>query len=189
MRFNCFPADFLDQLGGETAGNLGASTAFQKFFNYFVPGIMGVVVIFWPAGMQLSFCMTAIFSLIQASLLRSNDFRRFIGIQTLGQEPYSTSASSYKGTITRYQPPGASSTATPQKGPPGFISEFKSGASDLWKQAHKRVEDRKKPTGRRTPEELKHAKAYDERRKREIALEREAEREERQSENRRRRQR
>lgn len=37
------------------------------------------------------------------------------------------------------------------------------------------MEDRQKPTGRRTAAELKHAKAYDERRKREIALEREAE--------------
>ena len=54
------------------------------------------------------------------------------------------------------------------------------------------MEDRQKPTGRRTAAELKHAKAYDERRKREIALEREAEkaeREERESQNRRRRRR
>ena len=152
-------------------------------------------MVFWPAGMQLSFCLTAIFSLIQSSLLRSNDFRNLIGIQPLGQQPYESQPTSYKGTITKYQPPGASNTATPQKGSSGVISELKSGASALWKQAHKRMEDRQKPTGRRTAAELKHAKAYDERRKREIALERqaeeaeEAEREERESKNRRRRRR
>ena len=149
-------------------------------------------MIFWPAGMQLSFCITAIFSLIQSRLLGSNAFRKFIGIQQLGQQPYgSQPPTSYKGTITKYQPPGAS-TANSQKGPSGVVSELKSGASALWKQAHKRLEDRQKPTGRRTAAELKHAKAYDERRKREIALEREAEkaeREERESQNRRRRRR
>ena len=91
-----------------------------------------------------------------------------MGIQQLGQEPKTSQAPSYKGTITKYQPPGATSTAKPQKGSSGFLS-------DLWKQANKRMEDRQKPTGRRTAAELKHAKAYDERRKREIALEREAE--------------
>ena len=141
--------------------------------------MMGIFVVFWPAGMQLSFCITAIFSLIQSSILRSNDFRRFIGIQPLGQEPFSTSSASYKGTMTIYQPPGAGRTAKPQNGPSGFVSELKSGASDLWKQAHKRLETRQKPTGRRTPEEIRHAKAYDERRKREIALEKQAEKAER----------
>ena len=154
-----------------------------------------MIVLFWPAGMQLSFCITAVFSIIQSTLLRSNDFRKLIGIQQLGQQPYASKSSTYTGTITRYQPPGASGTANPQKGPSGFISEIKSGASALWKQAHKRVDDRRKPTGRRTTAELKHAKAYDERRKREIALEREAEavekaeREEWEKENRRRRRR
>lgn len=147
----------------------------QKFIKYFLPGISGVIVMFWPAGMQLSFCITAFFSLTQSVLLRSNDFRRLIGIQQLGQQPYASNPSTYQGTITKYLPPGADSTANPQKGPSGVISEIKSGASALWKQAHKRVEDRRKPTGRRTPAELRHAKAYDERRKREIALEKEAE--------------
>ena len=152
-------------------------------------------MIFWPAGMQLCFCITAIFSLVQSRLLRSNDFRKFIGIQQLGQQPYASQPSSYKGIITKYQPPGATSTANPQKGPSGIISELKSGALALWKQAHKRMEDRQKPTGRRTAAELKHAKAYDERRRREIALERaaeeaeKAEREEWESKNKRRRRR
>lgn len=154
-----------------------------------------MIVIFWPAGMQISFCITALFSLIQSILLKSNDFRRLIGIQQLGQQPYASNMSTYKGTITRYQPPGANITANQQKGPSGVISEIQSGASALWKQAHKRVQDRQKPTGRRTPAELKYAKAYDERRKREIALEKEAEavekaeREEWEKENRRRRRR
>ena len=171
------------------------NTNLQKFVRYFLPGLSGLIMIFWPAGMQLTFCITAMFSLLQGALLSNNNFRRLIGIQELNQQPVARNLSSYTGTITKYQPPGANSTANSPKGPSGVISDIKTGASSLWKQAYKRVEDRQKPTGRRTPAELKHAKAYDERRKREIALEKEAEaaekaeREEWEKKNRRRRRR
>ena len=139
------------------------NSTFQKYLKIFLPGVSGVIVVFWPAGMQLCFCITALFSLLQSRLLRSNEFRKFIGIQQLGQP------------VVIHQPARANSAANPQKGPSGVMSELKSGAAGLWKQANKRMEVYQKPTGRRTPAELKHAKAYDERRKREIALEREAE--------------
>ena len=168
------------------------NTTLQKFIRYFLPGLSGLIMIFWPAGMQLTFCITAMFSLLQAALLSKNKFRRLIGIQELNQQPITRALSSYTGTITKYQPPGATNSP---KGPSGVILDIKTGASSLWKEAYKRVEERQKPTGRRTPAELRHAKAYDERRKREIALEKEAEaaekveREEWEKKNRRRRRR
>ena len=158
--------------------NQTLNETWQRTFKYGIPGMMGYFCLSWPAGMQLTFCATITFSLLQSAALKSNRFRDFVGIQRI--EGRLQKAEAYAGTLTRYQLPDADAASKPKTGMSKVISELKSGMSDMVKQGKERVENYQKPTGRRTAAELRHAKAYDERRKREIALEREAEKFERQ---------
>jgi len=139
----------------------------RKFFLYVLPPFSGLIMCAWPGALQITFFIQAMISMTQAAALRQNWFRDMVGIQPLPDN--NKPKSNYSGTINR-----AASAASPQGGANkggsgGFMDDIKTAFA----AAKKRTEDYQQPTktGRRMPGELKHAQAYDARRKREIAQE------------------
>ena len=171
------------------------SPTMQKVFLYVIPPLSGLIMIGWPAALQLTFFTTAMISFSQSWFLRQAWFRALIGIQPLPQHHNvinvkKNEPSPYTGTMTRYQPPGHAvekkkhvleqkEHASEQKRR-GGVSGIKSALSHWWKESKKKAQEwQQQPPqniGRRTPAEIKHAKAYHERRERELAQEREMKR-------------
>lgn len=158
------------------------SPQLQKFMTYGLPVLSGAFMLAWPGAMQLTFFATSVMSLTQATLFRNPSFRQWVGIYPLPSRPVTpasgaaeTPKSSYKGTITVYQPPDAAATETPAKKGllHGAISEIKGMKTEALKSMQKVVGTTNETGGRRkrTAAELKSARAYEERRRREIAQE------------------
>lgn len=143
-------------------------------FIYGLPIMTSVFMVYWPGSLQLTFAFTSMLSLSQAYLLRQPWMRTFLKIQPL-LKPKAPTSSSYSGTITTYKAP-----LTPSSPPPapkgiigGAIHDIKGAVSQGMKTARGVKDAQKTNRGaqRRTAGELKRAKAYDEKRKREIAEE------------------
>lgn len=152
------------------------SPTVQKVFLYVLPPFSFLIQLFWPAGLQFTFFVTGVIGFVQSSILRQLWFRKSVGIQPLPQHMgvnTKPKTGVYNGTINRYQPP-ASPSATPEKGK-GFLggafSDIQGAASELVKAGKKRMGTGKTEAGKRTAAELRHAKDYDARRKREQAQE------------------
>ncbi len=137
-------------------------------------------MIWWPGGLQLTFFISALISNIQATLFRNGWFRKMVRIQPLpspaAPKPQSQK---YPGTMNRYQAP--SSNASAPATPKGIFGNVKGAVSEIMKLGEKfsPVSRQQAPKDRLTAAEKKHAKAYENRRTREIA--RDAERERRSS--------
>lgn len=96
--------------------------------------------------------------------------RDWLGIQPL-PTPLTSSggSSSYKGTINLYQPPSPAPPPEEKKGViGGAISDIKSTFSQAAGKARSIADSQTKTTARRTAAELKHAKEYEERRRKEM---------------------
>jgi len=158
------------------------SLQMQRFMTYGLPALSGLFMLAWPGAMQLTFFATSIMSLAQASLFRNPSFRKWLGIYPLPSRPVTpapgaaeTPKSSYDGTMTVYQPPDADTgEAAEKKGIlHGAMSEIKGMKTEAIKSMKKVVGTTNETGGRRkrTAAELKAARAYEERRRREITQE------------------
>lgn len=171
----------LTQRGGET-GTMMLSLQMKRFMTYGLPALSGLFMLAWPGAMQLTFFATSMMSLVQATLFRNPSFRQWLGIYPLPSQPVTpapgaaqTPKSSYDGTMTLYQPPDANTgEAAEKKGIlHGAISEIQGMKTEAIKSMKKVVGATNESGGRRkrTASELKAARAYEERRRREIAQE------------------
>ena len=147
----------------------------KNIFVYAFPAMTGSFMLFWPGCLQLTFFTTAIVSLSQSWLLRQPWMRRFLGIQPLPPTPSKTPPRGpYTGTLNTYQPPTKPAPLPPKKGIiEGAVSDLKGAAGQAMKSAKGMMSSetsQKKTTGR-SPEELRRARAYEEKRRREIAQE------------------
>ena len=158
------------------------SPQMQKFMTYGLPALSGLFMLAWPGAMQLTFFATSIMSMLQATLFRNPWIRQWLGIYALPPRPVTPAPgateapkSSYDGTMTMYQPPDAAvPEAAEKKGLlHGAISEIKGMKTEAFKSLKKVVGTTHETGGRRkrTAGELKSARAYEERRRREIAQE------------------
>ena len=99
--------------------------------------------------------------------------RSRLGIQPLLVKPVTPNGGSgpYTGTMNVYQPP--SSTPAPEKKGimGGAISDIKSTASQVARKARKIADQQPKSTKRRTAADLRQAKAYEDRRRKELEKE------------------
>ncbi len=140
----------------------------KKIFLYVLPPFSGLIMCAWPGALQFTFFFQSMMSMSQAAALRQDWFRNMVGIQPLPKPGDTKPSTTYSGTINR---------TISADGTPGAKSGILGGAmADIktaFSAAKKRTEDYQQPTktGRRTPGELKHAQAYEARRKREIAQE------------------
>lgn len=112
-------------------------------------------------------------ALAQSYLLRQPAVRKFLNIQPL-RARVTPSASSYGGVMQKYQPPSAdSSPAAPASRGlvGGAISDIKGAASQIAKSARSLRDSAETKPGqqRRTAAQMKRAKAYEEKREKEIA--------------------
>lgn len=110
--------------------------------------------------------------------------RNWLGIQPLPKKTPTPSASSspYTGTMSVYEPPSNAPPAEKKGVIGGAISDIKSTFSQAASKARGMAEQQTKSTSRRTAAELRQAKAYEERRRKELEdekVEREYERKQR----------
>lgn len=147
--------------------------ALKHTMLYAFPVLMTTFMLYWPAALQLTFAITSMLSLTQAHLLKEPWMREWLGIQPLPKPKSPSSKSAYTGTLTKYQTPAPSSDGPAQKGIfEGAISDLKGAASQVVKSARamrSNLLEEKTGTQRRTPTELRRAKAYEEKRRREIS--------------------
>lgn len=158
-----------------------------KFFTYGLPSIMGLLMLNLPAALQFSFAFTSLLSLIQTSVFRLPGFRRWAGIYQLPPEPAGGPTAGgaatapktvYSGMLNTYQPPNASGeTAKEEKKGiiGGAVAEMKGMSNEAMRSLKNYVGEKKDEEGgrkRRTKLQLREAKAYEERRRKEIAQQR-----------------
>lgn len=134
-------------------------------------------MVYWPAGLQLTFFISAFISTVQAALFKEAWFRNLVGIQP-SPEPAAPKPQSqtHPGTLHRYQAP--SRTPSTPDTPKGIVGTLKGALSDVMKVGEKfapvsRQHDQK---SRLTAGEKQYSKTYEEKRKREVTLEAEAKR-------------
>ena len=127
----------------------------------------------WPGGLQLTFFITAMLSNVQATVFRNDWFRKFVGIQPL---PKPAAPVSQPQNSPRYQAP--SNIPSTSETPKGIIGTLKGAVSDIMKAGENisSMSRQKAEKGRLTIGEKQHAKAYEAKRKREIAREAEMKR-------------
>ena len=156
--------------------------AVRKIFLYVLPPMSGAIMTFWPGGLQLVFSFTAMIALIQSTLLRKAWFRRFFGIQPL-PEPDATKGhgQAYTTTINKYQAPTKSKLGHERrKGILGAWVDITSAVSETAKAGKNIMQSqRKDQQSRLTAAELRHAKLYEEKRRKELTRDKEAEMNER----------
>ncbi|KAI9724995.1 MAG: hypothetical protein M1812_000271 [Candelaria pacifica] len=150
--------------------------------TYVMPTITGAFMLAWPGALQLSFCTTSLFSVLQGYLLRSDPFRDWAGVMRMpvaAQAPTDgPSPSPYSGKLT------LSSAQKPQSAPPaptssgnkvkgiidGAISDVKGAASEAVKLGKQYSGTEVKP-GKRSATERKEAEDYEAKRKKELERE------------------
>lgn len=147
--------------------------ALKNLMQYGLPAITGLFMLMWPSALQISFAITSIISMSQNAILRQPRIRDFFGIQPLPIEPApgSEQPKDYAGTMTLDEDTDKKVVET--KGlVAGTIEGIKGGASSIMKQARDRAGVQEPAKGKRlTEEEMRSARAYETRRKRELELE------------------
>lgn len=148
------------------------SGGIKKLFTYAIPTFSGVVMMSWPGGLQLTFFIAAFLSNVQAVVFRNASFRNWVGIQPLPKpDAPKSQRHTYSSTLNRYQAP--STTPSTPATPKGIFGSIKGTVSEIIKNGEKfsPMSRHQAQKSRLTDEEEKHAKKYEERRKREIARE------------------
>ncbi|MCJ1467518.1 Mitochondrial inner membrane protein oxa1, partial [Pseudocyphellaria aurata] len=157
--------------GGDLGSNPLQSPGMKKTLIYVVPAITTIFNLFWPGTLQLSFACTSFFSLVQSYSLRQPGVRRFFNIQPLPDSNNDTPSPSPDAT-PGYEDPSKPPVNRGFIG--GAVAEVKGAASQVIKTAQnlrENPEDELKGSGRRSPADAKRAKAYEDRRRKELAEE------------------
>ena len=171
-----FSTELTNQVGGESGNNSIMSPTVKKVFLYVLPPVSFLIQLFWPAGLQFTFFVSALISLIQSGTLRQLWFRNIFGLQPF---PHQTSpdarpnTGAYSGNINKHVPP-TTPGVSPEKGKGilgGTISDIRGAVSEVVKNGQKIMEKKKAAPGKRTPGELRYDKEYNARRNRERAQE------------------
>ena len=135
----------------------------KQFLAYGFPVLGGLFMIWFPAGLQLTFCLTTMVSCTQAYLFNSPWFRNLTGMQ-----PLPNPATTPNPTTTRYQAP-SSNNNTP-KPPAGLLGKLKASYSEFEEQ-YSSAAPGKGAKDRLTDAEKRHAKTYEQRRQKELKQE------------------
>ncbi|MCJ1343812.1 Mitochondrial inner membrane protein oxa1 [Peltigera leucophlebia] len=159
--------------GGELGSTALMTPTMKTLFLYGLPLITTTFMLFWPGALQISFAFTSLMALTQSYLLRQPAVRKFLNIQPL-RARVDPSTPSYGGVMQKYQAPSVESlpAAPVSRGlVGGAISDIKGAASQVVKSARSLTDsaDSKPGQQRRTAEQMKRAKAYEEKREKEIA--------------------
>ena len=137
----------------------------RKTFQYVIPFGGGLLMLAWPAGLQLTFCTTSILAATQATLFSNDRFRDLVGMQPKPKPNVP------KKQHLQYQAP--SSTPSKPVTETGVIGTLKGAVSDIIKVGEQYGPKPKKQAqnSRLTEAEKRHAEKYEQRRQREFAQE------------------
>ncbi|KAL8704324.1 MAG: hypothetical protein Q9201_002510 [Fulgogasparrea decipioides] len=160
---------FVFKLGGETGGATSISPDLINLFKWGLPIISTVVMLFWPAMMQMTFFWTSTMALLQAYLFKKPWFRDYWGIHPLPSPTTSTpsSDSQYKSMVIP-----TSARTVPEEPETAKKGLFGDTITKLKNQGSKFLGKNQKPSGRRSAAEVAAAKRYEERRRKEAEQER-----------------
>ena len=155
------------------------SAPMRTIFQYLLPAVSVTVTYFMPAALQVTFLTTSVLSLFQMYLFRQDWFRDALGVTKMvpptPPDAPGSAQTRYPGVMSLYQPPSPAEPTIPEKKGivSGAISEIKGAAKQVMTSAKQNVEQQQgaKPGGRLSAAELKRAKAYEERRKQELEIE------------------
>ncbi|MCJ1434297.1 Mitochondrial inner membrane protein oxa1 [Xylographa pallens] len=165
---------FTFKRGGETGSATTLTPTMKIMFTYGLPLMSFLFMSFWPACVQLTFTTTSIIALGTATLFRHPGIRTFLGISDLPTPRSATDIGPYKGVMNVYQPPSATEEAAekPKTVLGGAVAELRGAAKQVIGSA-KSYQERKAKAGggRLTAGELRRAKAYEDKRKRELDIE------------------
>ena len=160
------------QAGGETGSASQMNPQIMKIFLYVLPPFSAMIMAYWPGALQITFFLQAVITFTQSAALRRDWFRNMIGIQPLPKpENLNPKNHTYKGKLNKFTPPEIITEPKSKGILGGAKSDIQAAFSSLVKQGQQRMGQSQSSKARRTPGEIKHAKAYDEKRKREIAQE------------------
>ena len=124
-------------------------------------------MLWWPAALQLTFFITAILSATQATMLRKPWFRNLVGVQPL---PESVAPKPQSQNSSRFSAP--SSASSNSESSTGLFGGIKGAVSDFMKAAaEKQRAQQQGGKSRLTVAEKRHAKAYDDKRQKEMVEE------------------
>lgn len=147
----------------------------MKIFTYGLPIFTILIMVNWPAAVQLTFFVSMIFSLLQSFAFRQPRFRRWIGIVPIPRPTPAPAASAYPGKLNlsaRYQAP---TTTAEEKMPKpegiidGAIAEVRGMGIEMQKSWRKlKGEGAPNKPGERTEREKRQAAAYEKKRQREL---------------------
>ncbi|KAL8733186.1 MAG: hypothetical protein Q9181_003669 [Wetmoreana brouardii] len=160
---------FAFKLGVDTGAAATIRPELVKLFKWGLPMISTIVMLFWPAMIQMTFFCTSIVALLQAFFFKQPWFRDYLGVHPLPSPatPTSSSKSQYKNMVIPTSARTVSEEAeTPKQG------LFKDAISNLKKQGSNLLERNQKPSGRRSEAEVAAARKYEERRRKEAEQER-----------------
>ncbi|KAL8681358.1 MAG: hypothetical protein Q9186_002501 [Xanthomendoza sp. 1 TL-2023] len=169
---------FMFKAGSELGSGTTMTPTVMKFFQWVLPIGSTIFMSFWPAIMQLTFFMSGLMALTQTRLFRLPWFRKFWRIiplpSTVKPATQTPSVSPLKGVMVPPSAPRINAEAEIAQG--GVFgnarSKMKSTMSDVKKRAQKvYMQDNnegERSGGRRSEKDLKEAKRYDEKRRKEI---------------------
>ncbi|KAI9802356.1 MAG: Mitochondrial inner membrane protein oxa1 [Piccolia ochrophora] len=167
---------FTAKKGGEM-GVMVMSRTMRNVMVYVLPALATTLFSQAPAAVQLTFFVTGMWGYVQATLFRKPFFRSILGIAPIPPPPSAATTSSPAVRINRYQPP---STTGPVEQPKpkgvigGALDELAGSGQEMRKTMLKYTRGDKPKSGRDAGE-LRDAKAYETKRRREVEMRRAAE--------------
>ena len=140
----------------------------RQLFQYVFPCVGGLIMIAWPAALQLTICMIALISAAQATMFKIPWFRDLFGMQPL---PKPAAPATPNRQLRSSQ--GPSRTPSESKTESGVVGSVKGVVSEIMKNGKKfsPMSIQQNQKGRLTNAERRHAETYEKRRRRELEQE------------------
>lgn len=159
-----------------TSGEADVSAAMLTIFSYGIPILSLVFGVFFPAGLQLTLFVSAIFTVSQSVAFRMPRVRNFLGMYPVVQAASRKGAasSSTNNTInvnSRSRKPGAPHPEEKKVGLAAFKQTFRQAYSDITKRMSdmQQQSNPQRSSNRMSPAEKKRAEEYEKKRQKETA--------------------
>jgi len=157
------------KIGGESGGNSMMTPTVQNIFLYVLPPLGGLFMCYWPGALQFTLLVQAIISLVQSTAFKQPWFREMLGIHPLpGPGDLKPNTNTYSGTINKSTTLDPAAEAKKKGIFGGAQADIRSAYSAM-KDKAKDYQQKSGDVGKRSRNEIEHARKYDERRRREIA--------------------
>ncbi|KAL9126088.1 MAG: hypothetical protein Q9217_004804 [Psora testacea] len=164
---------FLAFRSGTNSGEVGAgmSPSTLALFQYIIPLVTGVFSLFFPAALQLTLFITSIFTVSQSYIFRQPGFRKFMNMHPILTPPKKGPPKPIINIKASRKMQAMRPMEQKKTGWAAVKQTMETAVNDLQKKS-KEMQGQYVPDAkpaRRSEAERKHAKAYEEKRQRELA--------------------